>query len=84
MTFVTGNVLLDGWYSPAITSRERTARATVVLPTWQVTVVGGATLTLKDRMSSEGSISLGIVDGMNNTPATAGLGSAVAVGKMTT
>ena len=39
--------------------------------------MGGATLTLKDRMSSGGSLSLGLLDGMNETSERTGLGIAV-------
>ena len=46
--------------------------------------MGGATLTLKDKMSSGGLVSLGFVDGMNDTSVTIGLGVAVAVSKTTT
>ena len=40
-------------------------------------------MTRKDRMSSGGLVSLGIVDGMKDTSVTTGLGIAVAVSKMT-
>ena len=72
--FVTGDAVLGGRYSPAVTARERTAISTGVLPTWQVTLVGGATLTLKNRISSGGSVSLGLADGMNDTSVTTGFG----------
>ena len=77
MTFVTGDAVLGGRYSPAVTSRERSATSTGVLPKRQLTNVGGATLMLKDRMRYEGSLSLGFVDGMNDTSVTTGLGTAV-------
>ena len=40
-------------------------------------------MTLKDRMSSGGSVSLGIVDGMNDNSVMTGSGTAVAVSKIT-
>ena len=84
MTLVIGDAVLGGRYCPAITSRERLATSTGVLPTWHLTQVGGATLTSKDRMTSGGLVSLGFVEGMNDTPVTTGLGVAVAVSKITT
>ena len=78
MTFVTtGDAVMKGRYSAKITSRERMATSTGVLSTWQVTYVGGATLTLKDSMSSGGSVSLPLVDRMNDTSDRTGLGIAV-------
>ena len=77
MTSVTGDAVFGGRYSLAVTSRERAATSTGVLPTWQVTQVGGAKLTLKDRMSSGGSVSFGLVDGMNDISERVGLGVAV-------
>ena len=41
-------------------------------------------MTLKDKLRSGGSVSLGFVDGMNDTAVTLGLGTAVTVGGMTT
>ena len=38
-------------------------------------------MTLNDRMSSGGSVSLDFVDGMNDTSVTTGFGVAVAVSK---
>ena len=58
------NAMLDATYVPAVTSRERTATSTGVLPTWQVTLVSGATVTLKDRMNSGGLVSFGFVAGL--------------------
>ena len=41
-------------------------------------------MTLKDRMSSGGSVSLDFVDGMNDSSITTGLGIAEVVRKTTT
>ena len=76
--------MLDGLYSSVVTSRERTATSTRVVPTLQVTLVGGATMTLKDKMTSGGSVSLGFIDGMYDSPVTEGLGVTEAVSKMAT